>query len=147
MQQHVLCLSPAGLLRVVQLHQQLNLRPSRTCVKYMAAVLEQLLQQQQQQMPGSGGSAALQLVMCACGLSVWGVRLHLSAVAELLLRLERNKEQLPMTVLLQVSSMWQFGVWDALLHRGCAGTSGCYNSIVYLPLLLLLLVNALLPSA
>lgn len=139
--------SPPELLRLLQLHQRLNLRPSKACVKYMAAVLEQHLQQQharrtaavvlqaQQQQeqqgltqhahhqqqeqqleeeevqPGFGSSSSgssassvdvLQLVMCTCGLSVWGVRLHLRSVAELLVCLEQHKEQLPLTVTLQV---------------------------------------------
>jgi hypothetical protein len=46
----------------------------------------------------------LQLVMCACGLSLWDVRLHLRSVAELVVLLEAHKGQLPLSVTLQVCS-------------------------------------------
>lgn len=108
--------SPPELLRLLQLHQQVHLRPSKACIKYMAAVLEQQLTQhwgalqQQQQRYHSGAASAnasssaavLQLAMCVCGLSVWGVRLHLRSVAELLVLLEAHTQQLPLTVVLQV---------------------------------------------
>jgi hypothetical protein len=113
-QAEVLAFSPPELLRLLQLHQQVHLRPSKACIKYMTAVLEQQLTQhwgalqQQQQQQGqrigiAGGSAAvLQLAMCVCGLSVWGVRLHLRSVAELLVLLEAHAQQLPLPVVLQV---------------------------------------------
>lgn len=119
-QAQVLTFSPSELLRLLQLHQQAHMRPSKACIKYMAAVLEQhfahqcaaLLQQRSGTSnggsssgtdSGADGKAALQLVMCVCGLSVWGVRLHLRSVAELLLLLEGHKQQLPLSVVLQVS--------------------------------------------
>lgn len=119
-QAQVLAFGPAELLRLVQLHQQAHLRPSRACIKYIAAVLEQQLtrqcaalqHEQQPHAPGSSSAASasssvvvLQLVMCVCGLSVWGVRLHLRSVAELLVLLEAHKRQLPLPVILQVCRM------------------------------------------
>jgi 3-polyprenyl-4-hydroxybenzoate decarboxylase len=117
-QAQVLSFSPSELLRLLQLHQQVHLRPSRACIKYMTAVLEQhlaqqaaALRQQQQQECGSSSVAAgagsssltvLQLVMCVCGLSMWEVRLHLRSVAELIVLLEAHKGQLPLSVTLQV---------------------------------------------
>jgi hypothetical protein len=123
-QTQVLSFSPSELLRLLQLHQQAHLRPSKACIKYMAAVLEQHIaaqsasQQQQQQTqhadnaghmdssssssPSSSSVAVLQLVMCVCGLSVWDVRFHLRSVGELLLLLAAHKQQLPLPVLLQV---------------------------------------------
>jgi hypothetical protein len=120
MQAQVLSFSPSELLRLLQLHQQAHLRPSKACIKYMAAVLEQhiaaqcaALQQQQQQGDDAGhldssssssssGVVVLQLVMCVCGLSVWDVRFHLRSVGELLLLLTAHKQQLPLPVILQV---------------------------------------------
>lgn len=116
-QAQVLSFSPSELLRLLQLHQQVHMRPSKACIKYMTAVLEQhlaqqaaALRQQEQQQRSSGMSAAgsssslveLQLVMCVCGLSVWDVRLHLRSVAELVVLLEAHKGQLPLSVTLQV---------------------------------------------
>lgn len=116
-QSEVLGFGPAELLRLVQLHQQVHLKPSKSCIKYISAVLEQhisaqhaaLQQEQQPHVPGSNSAstssstlAVMQLVMCLCGLGVWGVRLHLRSVAELLVLLEAHKQQLPLAVVLQV---------------------------------------------
>jgi hypothetical protein len=55
-------------------------------------------------MTSSSGSVmtALQLGMGVCGLSVWGARLHQHSVGELLLLLAAHRQQLPLTVTLQV---------------------------------------------
>jgi hypothetical protein len=119
--------TPRQLLRVTQLHQQAGLRPSKACIKYIAAQLEGCVadawqQQQEQQQGQQQHDELLSACMCVCALSMWGVRLHMGAVAQLLCCLDARRGQLGARVILQVLAT--LGSRLGLVHNSSSSSDG-----------------------